>query len=334
MVELKSIEQLLYFMKGHIHLSRYDEKFIDNITTLSTVTTNQVVLFHRLVFKYRRQFTKHELFVEKLIDLPWNITVVESSAQYTDGHVTVTEDMIYFKCPFNRNFIDEFRKIPLNSFVWNKQNRQYESPYSIHSLKNLLTVAVNFFPIIHNCDTTQRMLDEISPYEDVRYWQPTLVKRNDNLYILATNQALEEALGDTVLAEDSETFVKLATHGVTIGPEFHKNDSRLKFMTESVTSIEVSDIDNLILWLTEIECDMVYLSGSASSINLSKIKLSSCLQEKSKIPYVDSRVTTNDSREYKCPVLVKFKKNVEVIYDPIKVSKVIYLVNSNPIDIK
>ena len=320
-------------MKGHIHLSRYDEKFIDNITTLSTVTTNQVVLFHRLVFKYRRQFTKHELFVEKLIDLPWNITVVESSAQYTDGHVTVTEDMIYFKCPFNRNFIDEFRKIPLNSFVWNKQNRQYESQYSIYSFKNLLTVAKNFFPVIHNCETAQRMLDEISPYENIRYWQPTLVKRNGNLYILATNQALEESLGNMVLAEDSNTFITLATHGVTIDPEFYENNSRLKFMAEAVTTIEVSNIDDLILWLEEMNCDMVYLSGSSSSINLSKIKLSSCLQESS-VPHVDSRMSTVDSREYKRPVLIKFKKNVEVIYDPTKVAKIIYLVNSNPIDIK
>jgi hypothetical protein len=333
MVELKSIEQLLYFMKGHIHLSRYDEKFIDNITTLTTVTTNQVVLFHRLVLKYRRQFTKHELFVEKLIDLPWNVKVVESSAQYTDGHITITEDMIHFKCPFNRNFIDEFRKIPLNSFVWNKQNRQYESPYSIYSFKNLLTVAKNFFPVIHNCETAQRMLDEISTYENVRYWNPTLVKRNDNLYILATNQALEEALGDIILTEDIETFIKLSTHGVTIGTEFYENNPKLKFMAEAVTTVEISDMDNLILWLEEMNCDMVYLSGSSSSINLSKIKLSSCLQE-SNMPHVDSRNSTVDSKKYKCPVLIKFKKNAEVIYDPTKVVKIIYLVNSNPIDIK
>ena len=69
MVDLKSIEQLLHFMKSHIHLSRYDEKFIDNISLLTQVTTNQVILFHKLVYKYRRQFVKHELFVEKLVEL-------------------------------------------------------------------------------------------------------------------------------------------------------------------------------------------------------------------------------------------------------------------------
>lgn len=330
MVELTSIEQLLYFMKSHIHLSRYDEKFIDNIATLTTVTTNQVVLFHRLVFKYRRQFAKHELFVEKLVDLPWNVTVVESSPQYTDGHVTVIEDIIYFKCPFNRNFIDEFRKVPLNSFVWSKEKRHYEAPYSTYNLKILLNTANKFFPVIHNCSITQSLVDEIKVFEDARYWQPTLVKRNDNLYIVAINESLNDALGEILLSEDIDTFKKLSSHGVHIDPSFYNDDKKLKFICESVTEVEQSEMSTMVDWLKEMQCNMVYLSGGGS-INLSKKKLIELLNE-AKITYRDTNITVPSHKE--CPVLIKFKRNFESNHDPMKVSKVVQLVNSTPIEVK
>ena len=333
MVELTSIEQLLYFMKSHIHLSRYDEKFIDNIATLTTVTTNQVVLFHRLVFKYRRQFAKHELFVEKLVDLPWNVTVVESSTQYTDGHVSIIEDMIYFRCPFNRNFIDEFRKVPLNSFTWNKDKRFYEAPYSTYNLKILLNNANKFFPVIHHCSTTQSLLDKVKPFEDMRYWQPTLVKRNDNLYILAINESLNDVLGEMTLKEDIDTFSKLSQHGVYIDPSFYNDDNKLKFICESVTKLELSEMSDMVKWLKEIKCNMVYLTGGGS-LNLSKKKLIELLNEE-QIKYRDTNISAvPKSYNEECPVLIKFKANFETQYDPIKVSKIVYLVNSTPIEIK
>ena len=332
MVELKSIEQLLYFMKGHIHLSRYDEKFIDNISTLTTVTTNQVVLFHRLVFKYSRQFAKHELYVEKLVDLPWNVTVVESSPHYTDGHLSIKDNQIYFRCPFNRSFIDEFRKVPLNKFLWNKDKRYYEAPYNIYSLKILLNTAHKFFENIHCCEVSTELLDEVKTYENVVYWQPTLVKRNDNLYIVATNSTLDEALGDLKLAEDAKTLVTLSKYGISIGPEFHLDDPKLKFMSESITTIEQSDMLNLVAWLKEIECDMVVLSGS-TSVNVAKRKLIEHLTDAG-LEYLDTSIVAKSTKDSTNPVLVKFKKNFDSAYDPKKVTKIVHLVNSLPIDIK
>ena len=248
MAEIQSIEQLLYFMKGHIHLSRYDEKFIDNIATLTTVTTNQVVLFHTLIHKYQRQFAKHEMFVDKLVNLPWNVNVVESSPQYTEGYLSIIDDYIYFRCPFNRNFIDEFRKLSLNSFTWDKQKRQYHAPYNIYSLKILLDTAYKFFPSIHFCEVSQKMIDEVKIYEDAIYWQPTLVRRNGNLYILASNSALDDALGDTVLVDNVDTYHKLSRYGVSIGPDIHMDDPKLKFICESVTTVEQSNINDMITW--------------------------------------------------------------------------------------
>lgn len=333
MVELKSIDQLLYFMKGHIHLSRYDEKFIDNISTLSTVTTNQVILLHRLVFKYRRQFIKHELFVEKLVELPWNVTVVESSPQYTDGHVSIVNGMIYFRCPFNRSFIDDFRKVPLNTFVWDKQKRQYETAYNVYSLKILLNVANKFFPNIHVCDITQSLLDEIEPFESVLYWQPTLVERNGNLFIVACNSALDEALGDIKLSADIDTYTKVSTYGINVGSEFYENDERLEFICKYNPVVEQSNLQKLVTWLKDINCDMVYISG-VSSINITKKKLIECLQA-GEVPFIELNFQVPPlDKKFKCPVLIKLRKNVDNTFDSLKVAKIVTVVNSTPIDIK
>ena len=121
MVDLQTTEHLLHFLIGNVQLSRFDEKFISSLTTQSRVTTNQVELFYKLLYKYRRQLAKHELDPDKLIYLPWQMPMVESSKQYTQGHLTIEGDKIVFKCPYNRNFITEFRANEDNPFVWDKE---------------------------------------------------------------------------------------------------------------------------------------------------------------------------------------------------------------------
>lgn len=332
MVEPKTIEQLLHFMKGHIHLSRYDEKFIDNISMLKQVTTNQVVLLHTLLFKYQRQFAKHELHVDKLVDMPWSVNVVESSIQYTEGHLNITDDIIYFKCPFNRSFIDSFRKIPLNSFIWDKVERQYKSPYSTYSLRLLLSAADKFFPAIHKCQVAEYILDELKQYEAAKYWQPTLVNRNGNLFIVATNSSLEESLGDLQLNTDVSTLARLASCGVTIEADAVEDTPKHKFACESVTELELSDLTTMISWLKEIQCDLVYISGP-SVVNSVREKLIKDLKVAG-IKQCDTNTHVAIPSEYNFPVLVKFRKKFESSYDPIKVSKIIHLVNSEPINIK
>lgn len=333
MAELTSIPQLLYFMKGHIQLSRYDEKFIDTITTLTTVTTNQVILFHRLVHKYRRQFAKYELFVDKLVDLPWSVNVIESSPQFTEGHVSISDDIIYFRCPFNRNFIDEFRKVELNSYTWNKTKRYYESPYNVHSLKILISTAKKFFPTVNLCAVTQSLLNEVDNYKDIKYWQPALVKRKDYFFIVATNSTLDEALGDLKLSTDAHTLLTLSKHGVMIDESFYQQDEKLKFASEYNTTVDQNDIHKLVDWLKEINCDMVFLSG-VNSINVSKRKLIEQF-DKHEVQYCDIFNTVpNTSKKYKCPIFVKFRKHSEGTFDHLRVSKVVTVVNSTPIEIK
>lgn len=317
-------------MKNHIQLSRYDEKFLVNIATLNKVTTNQVILFHTLVHKYRRQFAKQELFVDKLVELPWNVIVVESTEQYTDGHISIEGSKIYFKCPFNRNFIEEFRKTPHNPFIWSKEHRRYEADFSGYALKLVLTTSNKFFKIVHVCSIVEDILSKMKVYSDAKYWEPTLIERNGNLFIVAMNQSLNDRLQNIELNKESDTLALLAGFGVTIDPSIYENTEQNRFICEAITVVEQVDLEYMVEWLKDIKCDMVYLSGSTIANTIRK-KITDLLN-KAGLPCSDT--TTNSHADFKFPVLIKLKRNFDSNYDPTKVSKIIYLVNSQPIEIK
>lgn len=334
MVELKSIEQLLYFMKNHIHLSRYDEKFIENISTINQVTTNQVVLLHSLISKYRRQFIKHDLYPEQLFDLPWNVKVVESSPKYTDGHIEITNDMIYFKCPFNRKFIDEFRKNYNNSFVFNNDTRRYEAPYNQYSLKILLSVASRFFNVVNLCPVTQKLLNDIKPYETVVYWQPTLLRLNERLYIVGMNSALNDALGNIELNTDLKTLAILASYGIVIDDSLYDKDKLSDYISaNAILTAEQSNIKNVVAVLKELNCDMVYITGTGLLNVARKIVIEELIAEN--IPFSDLTSEVIDIyKNCQFPVIIKIRKNMNNDNEPCKVCKVINIVNSLPIEIK
>jgi hypothetical protein len=331
MSDIKSIEQLLHFMNSsHIHLSRYDEKFIENIRLLTQVTTNQVVLFHSLIEKYRRQFAKHELYPEQLVNLPWDVVVVDSSPKYTNGQLEIADDKIYFKCPFSRKFIETFRKEPDNQFYFNKDERRYEAPYNQYSLKILLKVASTHFKYVDMCPTTQSLLYEVEQYNDAKYWKPTLVKLNNRLYIVGMNSALNDALGDIELKDDLASLSKIASYGIDIDESLYdKTIFDDNVSANHTVTVEQSKIPELIQLLKLLECDLVYLTN-AGALHIGR-KVTVELLKKHNIPYVDS--FARSILPGKNPVMIKFRKNTSDIVDG-KISKLIHIVNSQPIEIK
>jgi len=336
MVELKTAEHIIHFMKsGVISLSRYDDRFISNLQILKQVTTNQVELFYKLIYKYRRQLSKHGFDADNLIQLPWTMPVVESTEAYTDGHVEIVNNTITFKCPYNRSFIDAFRKQPMNMFQWNRENRQYESKFGTHALKILLETASTVYKKVHCCETTVKIVDSLKQYGGVKYWKPTLLRVNGNLMIVATNQYIDEAITDIPLNDDPFTLSRLAFYGITIDPSLHDNSDRMKFISSMHSTLEMTDVINIVPWLKEIGCDCVYMSGP-SVISHSKQQLTALLAEE-KIKYFDTVnqfSRTPSTAQYEFPVLVRFKKSLDSSFDPYKVGKIIQLVNSQPINIK
>ena len=337
MVELKTAEHIAHFMMGNISLSRFDKKFVESLQLLKQVTTNQVELFYRIIYKYRRQLSKHELDADVLIHLPWTMKVVESAPQYTDGHLSIEDNKIIFKCPFNRSFIDMFRKEDTNTFVWDKEHRQYSAEYSTHSLKLLVKTASKFFKIIHYCDIATGLLDSLKEYETIKYWQPTLTRINGNLYIVATTEQLDEALGDLVLDTNPSTIAKLVYHGVYIDESIYDvNDERQQFISNRIYNMEVSDALNIVPWLTEIGCDYVVFTGNRILADVRASIREKLLATNIKVEpeHKWSSQHKSDSNKYDFPVVIRFRTGRDSSDEPIKVGKVVQLVNSQPIDIK
>lgn len=338
MVELKTAEHVAHFMMGSISLSRFDKKFIESLQILKQVTTNQVELFYKIIYKYRRQFTKHELDVETLIHLPWTIKVIESAPQYTDGHISIEGKQIIFKCPYNKNFIDTFRKQDTNTFVWDKERRQYNAEYSTHSLKLLVNSAKQIFKSVHYCSITSQLMDQLKEYENCKYWRPTLIRINGNLFIVACNEQLNNSLGDLVLDTSPSTITQLVYYGIHIDESVYDvADERQKFISNLFYQIEVQDVLNIIPWLTEIGCDYVIFTGNRILPDVRK-KLK---DEISKLnihvddaPVWSKQHKSNDTT-YNFPVVIRFRTARDAGTDePLKVGKIVQLVNSQPIDIK
>lgn len=336
MVELKTAEHIIHFMKsGVISLSRYDDKFIGNLQLLKQVTTNQVELFYKLIYKYRRQLSKHGFDADNLIQLPWTMMVVESSETYTDGHVAIVDNTITFKCPYNRSFIEAFRKQPMNHFRWDRDNRQYESVFGTHALKILLETASSIYKKIHCCEHTTKIIDELRQFESVKYWQPTLLKVNGNFIIAASNQYVDEAVQHLTLNDDPITLSRLAFHGVNIDPSIYDDSDRMRFIANIHSTVEMVDVINIVSWLKEIGCDCVYMAGP-SVINQSRQVLTTALRQE-RIVCIDSANQFSKApspAQYEFPVLVRFKKSLDSSFDPYKVGKIIQLVNSQPVNIK
>jgi hypothetical protein len=339
MVELKTAEHIAHFMMANISLSRFDKKFVESLQVLKQVTTNQVELFYRIIYKYRRQLSKHELDADTLIHLPWTIKVIESAPQYTDGHVSIEGNQIIFKCPYNKNFIDTFRKQDTNTFVWDKEHRQYSAEYSTHSLKLLVNSATKIFKVVHYCSITSDLLDQLKEYEACKYWHPTLTRINGNLFIVATTEQLDEALGDMVLDINPTTIANLVYHGVHIDESIYDiSDERQKFISNRISEMEVSDVLNIVPWLVEVECDYVVFTGNKiladvrkslrDALTLAGIRI----DPESKWLYNSKNKEFND---YNFPVVIRFRTSRDPSHDePTKAGKIVQLVNSQPIDIK
>jgi hypothetical protein len=336
MIELKTAEQVIQFMNnGEISLSRYDEKFISSLSTIKRVTTNQVELFYKLIYKYARQLSKHELNAETLINLPWTMPVVESLPEYTNGHIEIIDNLLTFKCPFNRTFVTEFRKQENNTFTWHAENRRYESLFSPYALQLLLNTASKIYKDVRLCPVTHKLIDDLHPYATCTNWDPTLKLINGNLMIASTNPIIDELTKDIPLELTMESLNKFAEFGIESSKEVYGDDKRLEFAGSIVFTQEANAIINIIPWLQELECDMVYISGGAG-LTPYRSALMRGLKEANMPHYelsgFNKKMTPATS--YKFPVLIKLRPSFDNGHEPHKVSKIINVRNSEPIHIK
>lgn len=262
-MDMKNKEQLLYFfLQGKISLSQYDYKFMANLQTIiqnqNRVTSNQATLFDNLISKYKKQLTKHGLVKEELKALPWKTDVVDSTPEYTGATISIADNNIYIRVPFNKTFITAFRNTNDNRFEWVKELKQYVAPFSTTSFKLASTFPKTFFPTISFCSQCQTLLDDINKYA-ADIWKPTLTRVNGKLVVAAINSALAERLENLELEATPKSLFALSKLGVDVHPNITGDNVNLNFAANRHYDVEITDIETVIGWMKNIGCDNVVI---------------------------------------------------------------------------
>lgn len=323
-------EQLLQFFLQDINLSQYDQKFLSNLQLIvhrdNRITSNQSDLFDKLVEKYNRQLSKYGLVKEALKELKWQASVVVSSPEFTGAKISLDDDKIVLKVPFNKTFIAKFREIPSNPFEWQRDERVYTAPYSTYGLKILKENLHKYFFIVHICNQVEAILLKLKEYE-AEIWDPTLVKINDRLVILAINPILGDIVKDIELNADAKTMFKLSRLGIKIHPSLIV-DSKTKFASEFITEVDIDDVPTVVEWFAELGVTHI-LMGKGLTMNNSSVRRSvvSAIEKcRGDIP-IDEEIP---------PLVFQYHTNPDTraYYSTDAISKCVIIKNSRPIEVK
>jgi hypothetical protein len=328
-----SKDQLAHYMiNGHLHLSKKDYGFFNNIKSIvhnnKPVTSNQNKLFDKLLTKYQRQLHKLNLSVEELISLPWKVEVLESKQEYLDAYISIENDTIIIRSPFNNKFIQIFRKIPLNEFVWDKVKRIYTAPLSTYQLRIAVDIVSKCYEDVVYCDNVKSILKQIEEYNNIKYWQPTLVKINNNFYIVATNNSLNDSIKHIELNDDPKTFYLLSQYGVTIHEDL-LSDEYSKFASEYFTEVDSKDLLDLCDWLNNLNVEYVFTSRD--------LVYSKELSNDLKVALLEKHIACRPAKEFDTftnGVLLKTNSSWTTISSIKNYSKIIHLTNSRPVKVK
>lgn len=275
-------EQLLYFfLSGKISLSQYDYKFMANLQTMiqnqNRVTSNQATLFDNLISKYKKQLTKNGLVKEELKDLPWKTMVVESTPEYTGATVSLYDNDLIIKVPFNKSFISDFRQVKHNSFEWDRDNKFYRAPFTTVALKVANTELGKYFPTVRFDETVGKLMDQLSQYE-AKVYNPTLCLINGRPVVVAINEVLGKLVQDIDLKIDAPTLFKLSLMGISIDPEIHNSDPKLEFASKRVVELEIDKVETAISWMKSLGCQNVII-GRGLRTHFNKDNLNELIQK-------------------------------------------------------
>lgn len=319
-----------YMIAGHLHLSKKDYGFFNNIKNIvhdnKPVTSNQDKLFNKLLFKYQRQLTKLNYNVTTLINLPWSVEVLESKQEYLNARISIENDKLIIRSPFNNKFIQMFRKLSMNEFVWDKTRKFYIAPLSTYQLKIAIQTVTKCYESVVYCDKIQEILNEVNEYNDVKYWDPTLVKIHNHYYVVAINSTLNEIIQNIELNDDPKTFYKLSQYGIKI----HKDlitDRFKKFASEYITEIDSSDIQEFSVWLRNLNVDSVSTSRDLvyNKELTNDVKL---LLLKEGIVCKPAKLVDSDNG-----VLLRTNTSYNAMTNYAAYNKIIYLKNSRPVKV-
>jgi len=324
-------ELLKFFLAGYVHLSKKDYGFFNNIKSLiednKPFTSNQAKLFDKLVVKYQRQLAKNNIDTETLLNLSWNATIVESAPSYLQAKISCFANNIIIKTPFNSKFVTDFRKIQLNSFIWDKNERQYIAPFSTYNLHLAVNFVGKYFKDVVFCDLIQEHIDKLKVYDSANIWSPTLIKINDQYYIASINENLYDATKNLILSNNCKVLFELSKYGIKISNEIIGNDQQLYIASNYNVTMDLDNLDDLVNILKKLDILTVFTSREIIHNREITNEIKKALLEQGIVckPY-------NFQDNIKSGILIK--STAGTMHSMPDVDKIITITNSRPINIR
>ena len=123
-------------------------------------------------------------------------------------------------------------------------------------------IAINSL-IINYCDNCKAIIDYLVSFEDCKYWNPTLVYKNNRPMIYAANETLYEQLSDKLSDVTIATVIDLLQYGIEIDDTVKEQlktqlnqvddiDNTLDFMLSYNPTMDISDTDKLVRYINMI----------------------------------------------------------------------------------
>lgn len=328
-----SKDQLVnYLLQGHVHLSKKDYGFFHNLQVIiknnKAITSNQTKLFDKLINKYQKQIRKNDLDPNILITLPWYTQVVESLPEYMEPKIYMDQDLICIKSPFNTKFVNKLRQEHLNFFTWDKTQKIYKSPYSTYSLKQALRLTKFCYDNLKVCDQIKELLDTAQKYE-AKIYNPTLVKSNNNFYVLGMNASLAPLLQNINLSDDPKVLFQLSRYGIKIDDSVINEDPKLEFASNYRVVVNIEHLTAMVDWLVELGVEHVILSRDLVYNKKLNLEVRNLLDNKIECS-ASKDISTSDS---KLIVNLGLSSNSPLREKEVSVAKLITISNTRPVSI-
>jgi hypothetical protein len=340
-------EQLITYLSTSINLGSYDKKFINNICSKrDPITTNQETLLNRLIFRYQKQLAKNGLNAHTLAELSWETAPIVSSPNFTEAWISIDNDSIKLSSPYKKKFVNELRSLPYSN--WNPIDKVWTIALSETSLREVIQLVSTNYDNVNLCDNIKNILDTVALYHDIKYWDPTLIQRNNSLYIAASNEALDIALTNITLNTELATLARLTYYGIRVDHDLIVNINNEMGNTSDALSdllfalsfapaqIEISDIDLIIRQLRLVNPDVVILYDWFVRLTEYMSEIVTRLEQYA-IPYIiSSGIEKLDITKFEFPIIISYgMKSAYLTSDCIvgRIAKIVRLKNTNKIDI-
>ena len=326
-------EHLLhYMMKGHVHLSKKDYGFFNNLSYIirekNKVTSNQNKLFDKLIIKYQRQLRKCGNKIESLQQLNWDVDIIDSSDEYLTPKLYLEGNELCLRTPFNTNFVRSFKLYKDNTFVWHKEQKIYRSPFYTHTLRFAYDCCNMYFKKIEIDDTLNQLIEPLLKNNHTK--APILTTSQGKYYINNINKNLEESIKDVVLSDDPKVLYRLSRHAIMIDEQIVQNDSLKLFASQYHTKLDFDELIEKVDYFKKIGITDVYIPLKHVSVVDKALRMTlkdagiNLVNTKDVLPdgvAVIKRVTGSDWGTM---------FGIEVR----KIGKIIHITNSRPVEIK